>query len=61
MKHIPKDRIVVSESGISTENDIKFLKALGVNAILVGETFMRTIDDMDKVNEFVGYCKAGAK
>lgn len=60
MKHIPKDRIIVSESGISTEEDIKFLRALGVNAILVGETFMRTIEDRAKVSEFVGYCKAGA-
>jgi indole-3-glycerol phosphate synthase len=60
MKRIPKDKIVVSESGISTEEDIKFLKALGVNAVLVGETFMRTIEDRDKVNQFVRFCKAGA-
>ncbi|MCM8710139.1 indole-3-glycerol phosphate synthase TrpC [Clostridium sp. SYSU_GA19001] len=58
---IPKDKIVVSESGISNADDIKYLKSLGVSAILVGETFMRIIKDRTKVNEFVRVCKDGIK
>jgi indole-3-glycerol phosphate synthase len=61
MKYIPNDKIVVSESGISTKEDIDYLKNLGVNAVLVGETFMRTIEDRTRVNEFVKACKAGVK
>jgi len=33
---------LVSESGIATEDDIKRVVAAGANAILVGETFMRS-------------------
>ena len=44
IKYIPKDRIVVSESGINSVEDIKFLKQIGVNAVLIGETFMRKPD-----------------
>lgn len=38
---IPADRAVVSESGIRTAEDISYLKGLGVDAVLIGETFMR--------------------
>lgn len=61
IKFIPKDKIVVSESGIANAEDVEYLTSLGVNAILVGETFMRTIEDIDKVNEFVRACKAGVR
>lgn len=53
VKHIPDNIVVVSESGIKTPEDIKYLRALGVNAVLIGETFMRNIDDLGKVNEFI--------
>ena len=51
MNHIPDDRLVVSESGIKDSNDIKFLKGLGVDAVLIGETFMRAQSIRDKINE----------
>ncbi|GJM06036.1 MAG: indole-3-glycerol phosphate synthase [marine bacterium B5-7] len=35
------DRIVVSESGIHTSADIKFLQNEGINTFLIGESFMR--------------------
>lgn len=41
---IPHDRAVVSESGISTADDIMFLKSIGVNGVLIGETIMRSND-----------------
>jgi len=53
MKCIPKDTIVVSESGIKTPEDIRYLRSLGVNAVLIGETFMRNIDDIKEVKNFI--------
>lgn len=53
IKHIPKDTIVVSESGIKTSEDIKYLRSLGVNAVLIGETFMRNIEDIQEVKDFI--------
>jgi indole-3-glycerol phosphate synthase len=41
---IPPARIPVSESGISSETDVAKLRAVGVNCLLVGETFMRAAD-----------------
>jgi len=37
---IPGDRIVVSESGIASEKDVRLLKKVGVNAVLVGTHLM---------------------
>lgn len=53
IKHIPKDTIVVSESGIKTSEDIKYLRSLGVNAVLIGETFIRNIEDIQEVRDFI--------
>lgn len=39
---IPGEFVVVSESGINTNDDMKQLKVFGANAVLVGETFMRS-------------------
>lgn len=41
---IPTDRIVVSESGISTHADLQRLGAAGAKAVLVGESLMRSGD-----------------
>jgi len=51
---IPKDRTVISESGISTRADVEAVRALGIDAILVGEALLRA-DDLDaKVRELAG-------
>ncbi|MFT5062795.1 MAG: indole-3-glycerol phosphate synthase [Gammaproteobacteria bacterium] len=44
LKHIPDDRIVVTESGIHSGVDIELMRKNNVNAFLVGETFMRADD-----------------
>ena len=49
-KYIPKDTVVISESGINTIEDIKKLKEVNINGILVGESFMRC-DDIVKQGE----------
>lgn len=41
---IPRDCVMVAESGIRTRADVAQLEAAGIQAILVGETFMREAD-----------------
>ena len=38
---VPPDRILVTESGIATREDVARMRAAGVDAFLVGESFMR--------------------
>ncbi|MDP9900444.1 indole-3-glycerol phosphate synthase TrpC [Variovorax ginsengisoli] len=38
---LPADRLLVTESGIATRDDVARLRAAGVQAFLVGEAFMR--------------------
>ena len=38
---VPKDRLLITESGITTPADVLRMREAGVNAFLVGEAFMR--------------------
>ena len=38
---VPSDRLIVTESGIRTSSDVHTMRQYGVNAFLIGETFMR--------------------
>jgi indole-3-glycerol phosphate synthase len=38
---VPADKLLVTESGISTQADVQKMRAAGVHAFLVGEAFMR--------------------
>ncbi|HEX6937822.1 MAG TPA: indole-3-glycerol phosphate synthase TrpC [Longimicrobiales bacterium] len=42
--HVPPDRTLVAESGIRTAEDVDRLGAVGVDAVLVGESLMRASD-----------------
>ena len=44
LPRIPKDRIVVTESGILKAEHVKLMRSYRVNAFLVGEAFMRAED-----------------
>ena len=46
-EEVPAGMLLVSESGIRTAEDSRRLRACGADAILVGETLMRT-DDIDR-------------
>jgi indole-3-glycerol phosphate synthase len=41
---VPKDRLVIAESGIATHADLAALASYGVSAFLVGESLMRQAD-----------------
>jgi indole-3-glycerol phosphate synthase len=44
MRDVPADRLLVTESGIHSRDDVLRMGAAGVNAFLVGEAFMRAPD-----------------
>ena len=44
LDRIPPERLVVTESGIATPDDVQRMRHHGVNAFLVGESFMRAPD-----------------
>ena len=54
LNDIPDDRIVVSESGVRTRDDVVKLHQAGVDAVLVGESLMREKDIGRKVKELLG-------
>jgi indole-3-glycerol phosphate synthase len=53
VKHIPEGYVVVSESGIHHSVDIKALKGLNINAVLVGSSLMGSGDIEGKTREIV--------
>ncbi|RKY43139.1 MAG: indole-3-glycerol phosphate synthase TrpC [Candidatus Makaraimicrobium thalassicum] len=50
---IPENKVIVSESGIESYEQVMFLKSLGVNAVLIGEAFMRAGNIGEKVRELM--------
>lgn len=48
---VPEGGIIVSESGISTAEDMKFLADCGADAVLIGETLMRSGSVENSVKE----------
>ena len=54
INHVPDDRLVVSESGIKSLDDLKELSAAGVRGFLIGELFMAEERPGDKLRELLG-------
>lgn len=53
-KEIPSQKIVVSESGIKTREDVKNLDVSGIDAMLIGTSLMETQDISGKIEELTG-------
>jgi indole-3-glycerol phosphate synthase len=54
VKRIPTDKLIVSESGIASGDDVKRLAEAGVRAILVGESLMTAKDIGAKIKDLLG-------
>ncbi len=52
LDQIPSERIVVTESGILTRDDVLLMRENKVNSFLVGESFMRADDPGARLAEF---------
>jgi|TARA_R100000005_G_scaffold91970_2_gene64904 indole-3-glycerol phosphate synthase len=51
LPHIPGDRVVVTESGIHSPEDVAVMRDAGVFSFLVGEAFMRAEEPGEKLRE----------
>ena len=51
---VPDDVLFVSESGVKNAQDVECVRALGADAVLVGETLMRADDKKAKLSELKG-------
>ncbi len=54
IKKIPKEKIIISESGINTRKDMRFLEDLGINGVLIGESLMGSKSIKEKLKELRG-------
>ncbi len=54
LKGIPDNKIIVSESGINTRDDVEALESAGVDAMLVGTAIMQAKNIGDKIDELRG-------
>ncbi len=54
LPRIPAGRIVVTESGIHTRDDVARMRASGVDTFLVGEAFMQADEPGEKLRELFG-------
>lgn len=52
IKFLPSDKIVVAESGIRSINDVSYMVSLGVDALLVGEAFVRSENPENLIARF---------
>mgnify|MGYP002413584615 FL=1 len=50
---MPEGVLTVSESGISTKADVDRIKSYGINAILVGESLVRSDDTVAALKELL--------
>jgi indole-3-glycerol phosphate synthase len=51
--HLPADVIKIAESGISTRNQVLHVEKLGANAILVGETLVKSENPAQSIKELL--------
>ena len=54
LDQIPQNRIVITESGIHSGNDVQLMRDNNVHAFLVGEAFMRSENPGQQLKDFFG-------
>ena len=54
LEHIPKGKIVITESGIDHRDDVVAMRENNVNTFLVGEAFMRSDEPGERLRELFG-------
>lgn len=52
-KNIENNVLLVSESGIKTNDDMRIVKSSGANAVLIGEAFMKKITSHKSIEEAI--------
>ena len=57
VNHIPNDFVKISESGITTTDDIKLLRTQGFQGFLIGESFMKTDNPGKSLEQFINQLK----
>lgn len=45
IEYIPKDKVIIAESGIMSIEDLELIKSFGADGVLIGELFMRNIEN----------------
>ncbi|MFH0877172.1 MAG: indole-3-glycerol phosphate synthase TrpC [Candidatus Omnitrophota bacterium] len=58
IKEIPKDKLIICESGVKTLEDLQLIKDLRPNAVLVGEGLIKGADVFSVTKSFVDSLKA---
>ena len=58
---IPRNCLLVSESGIKNHQDIEELSSYGIDAVLIGETLMSAKNPNNKLKELAGVMKKNGK
>ena len=53
LENSQKSKIILSESGIKSVNDVKFLRGCGADAFLIGTSIMKSSDIENSVSELV--------
>ena len=53
LPHVPSEAVVVSESGIRRPEEVRRLAAAGVDAILVGEALLTSVEPGEKLRELL--------
>ncbi|MFA5960413.1 MAG: indole-3-glycerol phosphate synthase TrpC [Tatlockia sp.] len=51
--HLPPDKLLITESGINSREDIQFMQHNGINCFLIGESLMRSPDFGATLEEFM--------
>ena len=54
LKDLPVDRLLITESGIATQADVRRMRDAGVQAFLVGEAFMRAAEPGEALAQLFG-------